>query len=185
MMKKMLIFVTVLAIASAASAATMTIQVSGGGSTVFETGVAVTLEVIPSGFADTEVGGGELGQMIINAITDSGNGSAVPGTVNAQFDAAKDKGAAGTLPNLITGISGAVDATEYDGSDDLNNGLVAYNFVYTPGTTLSGTIDLSGLTTFNCFGDPVAVSGVGLTYTPEPITIALLGLGGLFLRRRK
>jgi len=34
-------------------------------------------------------------------------------------------------------------------------------------------------------GDGVVFDSVTVTFIPEPITVALLGLGGLFLRRRK
>jgi hypothetical protein len=69
-----------------------------------------------------------------------------------------------------------------------NNGTIGLNVTgdwltatFTVPGGASGKLDLSfSGTMFN-----EAVEGKSLTIIPEPMTVALLGLGGLFLRRRK
>ena len=184
-MKKLLVLVLALALASTAYAG-LSYQLNGGGTSVAQNS-SVTIEVV----ADAIVSSFTIGGV---TMTGSGTIGAV-GTLNAKFDAMP---LAGTLKNGATSniyifdLGGGTQA----GSPKPAAGEVIYSFSLGTGAA-GGTItidDFSGtnpfpppptpkLTQLNLVNDNPAA--LVLTIIPEPVTIALLGLGGLFLRRRK
>ena len=185
-MKKMLVFMMVLAVASAAYAGTITVTATPD-KAEYNYGEAITIELITSGCGYPGPFAGELSSMIIEGITDTGGGSAdAVGNLHVNFDVVNVNGdlvnAGGVLIDDITG-AGDLDP------GPIPNGVSAYTFDFTTGSS-DGTfaIDLSGITVNDCFGGgttTLSVVPLGYTVVPEPMTIALLGLGGLFLRRRR
>ena len=93
------------------------------------------------------------------------------------------------IPMAEGAVSGSVTMTDTGGG---TGGTLSYSFTDTAGTTTGGyalvrqpgstgdawftILDQSGIN---------SIDYVKCTNVPEPITIALLGLGGLFLRKRK
>jgi hypothetical protein len=201
-MKKVLVLLMIFGLASMASAATMSIQINAGDVAVYTGSEQITIELVAAGFAQGTYGAGELGQMTIDNIkstlvsgSDVGDGIDLgaplhnaQATLHPNFDQINIAGTYdATVGNMIKTISGAASATAFDGSDDVPNGVV-YEFELVLGSQAGTyTISLDNLKTFDLFGGPVAVTGgtLDITIVPEPMTIALLGLGGLFLRRRK
>lgn len=85
---------------------------------------------------------------------------------------------------LITDIGAGVPMGDMDG---IPNGSAAYSFTLNVGGPAVYVIDLLGVEVFGTFGPPALPTTVeALTvYVPEPGTLALLGLGGLLLRKRR
>lgn len=200
-MKKFVTLLVVLGLASTASAGLITIQIEPTDVAVYTGGEQITIELISSGFAQGTYGAGELGQMAIDAIKiTSGGGAAVDlgaplhnitGGMSPAFDTVANQGTYSALADtLATAVAGA--ATAFNGipsaGDDVPNGTAAQYFelvlTTTPGTY---TITLVNLTTADLFSGAITstYTPLAITVIPEPMTIALLGLGGLFLRRRK
>jgi hypothetical protein len=165
-MKKLLILMLVLGLASAASAA----HSLGGATTVAQTGTAVVTIIADSTATTTSVvedlsaalGGAHAIISVVKTANAGEQGSVVqfPGTDYAWTVEAKDS----TEPfdSVQTGIQFNVTISGANFSVDDTFDIVLYDEAYT------STLD-----------------SVTITVTPEPMTIALLGLGGLFLRRRK
>jgi hypothetical protein len=195
-MKKVLVLVLVLAMATAANAVTVDIEGS-------KTGVLAGETITVSMSADTAA---DSYAISLGATTTStaGDATAAIGTLNTGFDNINN---AGTLRNGMTNYNGAryILIDRINGSVLLESPSVAaeatlYSFELTipTGAVESDTFTIYAATGFGVFSPPPAgyahqVSGstpgttnnLVLTVIPEPMTIALLGLGGLFLRRRK
>ncbi len=162
MMKKLLVLMLVLGMASLASAG-LSIRISG------EPGAGEQFSVILSGLV-SDLGGGEIAGAIETAIAADDHGVIKPtvglGSTTDSF------GAFGTYDFSI-GVGNDVTGWTSDGD--------WVEVVFTAG--LAGTsyeFALQDGTFSHVYG-----SEIGVTVTPEPMTMVLLGLGGLFLRRRK
>ena len=192
-MKKLLVLVLVLAISSIATAATIDVVILDGpehgdfeGIPSYQPSDWIVIGVIPDGFSQNPPMD-DIGRMKIAQVTGTGGEAANP-VLTAYFD---DLGEPGTVVNsagtLITGVDGSVAL----GSPAPPNGDPLYTFEFhvpdEPYSTII-VIDLDGLELTMPFGDPLSFTYGGpieIHVSPEPMTIALLGLGGLFLRRRK
>ena len=207
-MKKLLIFMLVLGLASLAQAGLVSFTVGGETEIVGTAGSTYTIEVIaPSynSFGITELMAAE----VLNVNTDNQGTSwyaseAVSGTIAA-------------LPTIGVGMTlseaGYLEDkgilfdwfSEYS-TAGVTAGTVLASFSYTIDSGWGGTaywvaplapgveyLDefndtyYGGASTSSLFigGDPVATPIGGLHIIPEPMTVLLLGLGGLLMRRRK
>jgi hypothetical protein len=172
-MKKLLILMLVLGIASAVQATTMTVTLSTSDAHLdVPAGTVITINMT----ADQTVKSWET----LN-ITASGTNTATGGSWQVGNPAVSDDGteSAGQITGAYMGAEAGYEYTA---------GTVLYQF--------TGTINEDGtfgMANVSCI-DPaipfppvfydIALQGLDVT-VPEPMTILLLGLGGLFLRRRR
>ncbi len=184
-MKKLFVLVLVLAISSMATAASVDIVVVVP-QVEYHPSDTITIALVATGFGSGALDG--VGQLTIGSATTSNGGTAASPDLHTKL---KDVYQLGTVVNsdgvLITNVSGSLALTDYVGIDAGNLWWFEFHVPDAEYSTII-SIDLTNLYVDNKFGS-------GLTYTyggaleihvvPEPITIALLGLGGLFLRRRK
>jgi hypothetical protein len=184
-MKKLLVLMLVLGMATAASAATITLreQSSGLSSYEYTPGETVTIEVVSGGL--TGSGASRIGRLAMSLDTDSDEAdSSSAGTLHATLsnNLGWNNGSPAPHPDLITGIVGEAAVGQGVGN------VVLYTFDVQVDSMATDTITIGANITLlkNPFGGDLTVDSVtDLVMTPEPMTIALLGLGGLFLRRRR
>ena len=182
-MKKLLVLMLVLGMASLANATMLTFSLDGGGTDV-QPNTSITINVTADvGAQSFELGGITIAGDFSNLAT---------GSVHAGFDLAHSDGLLddGSPSNVwIRQVGGTVNAT--GGSPDVAAGQILYSFTMTSGAA-GNTITIDALAFM--LPPPVYVqlnthdvdpAALALNIVPEPMTIALLGLGGLFLRRRK
>ena len=166
-MKKLLVFVLVLGFASAANA--VLIQVDGvGGETVSDVQQNATITVV------SEDSMNWLGYLIIE---EGGKGTLSNPAATAL---AGDPALSGATPYTETGWGTGYELT------------VAASASFPVGTGTQFSFDYGGMlgdtARISLFVDPefvVPAASVALNVIPEPMTIVFLGLGVLFLRRRK
>ena len=184
-MKKLLALVLVFAMASWASAGLLTVVGDGTAGTIdVDPGQIVTITIVGTGWglagpADS------LSVLTIGAIT--GEGTASDPALHAELS---NLPSVGTLVNdgviMISNIQGGTVMGDMDG---IPNGSAAYTFTLDVGTVVGAyMIDLTGATVAGAFSPaplPLEIGALEVNVVPEPMTIALLGLGGLFLRRRR
>ena len=163
-MKKLLILMLVLGMASMASAALSV----GGATTVGDGGTAVI--TVSSDNTDpwtayvddsTWASGGAIVSVVATAAAGQEAGITLQSNGYAYRFQTLDTSPA-TTPNVSSGIQWNV--TVDDGGLDIDDTFTVYFYENDYSATWGS---------------------VTMTVTPEPMTIALLGLGGLFLRRRK
>jgi len=121
----------------------------------------------------------------IDWITDNAaGGTAAPGSLNVKFVTAPNVGSSGSAYEMpagdLVGVYGAYDPPNYATG-------ILYTYYYTL-PSIQQTVVISpvaGNTNSITYGTGSAdVPSTSIVMTPEPMTIALLGLGGLFLRRK-
>jgi len=196
-MRKLLVLLVVLAIAPIASAA----QVwslsgnSGPGAMDVLAGDVIVATLDLSG-GDTSIG------LNIGAITDQGAGGSMDDSdINAGFTTGRETGMTETefqaKYSMASGI--AASAAIWLAGTDTGGGTYSSDIITLDYTVSSTAVNGSTVTikavpfaaigilssTININGSDVAMCDLVLNVVPEPITIALLGLGGLFLRHRK
>jgi hypothetical protein len=188
-MKKLLILAIVVSVASMASASI--VLVASNPTPIKGETITMTIKTDASEAVSTfQVG-------IIR--DDVSGGLAATGTLHSGFTQNTDVGYRGDVLGLgddagdIGYMSGAVNPPAYI----TGTSVVLYTYTYTVSpSALPGVInftipDTSGSPYFFTSqvglypSATVGISGTSVTVIPEPATIALLGLGGLLLRRRK
>jgi len=186
-MKKLLVLIAVLVFSTAAMAGTVSVVVEQPGDGEYNPSDIVKIDLVANGYPAGP--GTAVGKLVIDAITAPEGGTAeAVGTLHPAL--AVGIVDAGDLVNangdLITGILGGVQL----GGATVPDGATLYSFEFhvpdLPYSTII-TIDIRGLAISNAFNQPLVadVLPAEIHIVPEPMTIALLGLGGLFLRRRK
>jgi len=181
-MKKLLVLVLVLGMASLANATTVTLSISGP--TSLGLGETGTYTISKSGMDALGVD--------VDIIADYGtqpydidNGAYLPSNADPAVSGVG-----------INGASGNYEIWVMDDIDGLDLGTDIGTFDWTAPSVAPGgdnivTLSLINNSVINLSwevvgidnADVVATEGIEVT-VPEPITLALLGLGGLFIRRR-
>jgi len=165
-MRKMLVLILVLGLTSAANA--MLITVDGQEGDAFDVDITSTITVVSEdasswlGYIIVEEGGaGSLeNTVILNAAGDSG-------AATAYAEAGWGTGYELTAAMSPTGVPVLAAGSQF-----------SFDYIGTVGDTA----------TISLFVDPeftTPVASVNVTVVPEPMTVVLLGLGALFLRRRR
>ena len=165
-MRKMLVLILVLGLASAANA--MLIKVDDQAGDSFEVDVMTTITVV------SEDSSSWLGYIIV----EEGGAGVLENAV--KLDAAGDLGVASAYAEAGWGTGFELSASTSPGGVPAVAAGSQFSFDYVGSVGDTARISL--------FVDPefdVPAALVDVTVVPEPMTILLLGLGGLFLRRRR
>ena len=179
-MKKLLILMLVLGLVSTAGAATLRLEYNTS-STAPASVLGTTIQV--DMLADVSLSG--ISKVDFGEGTSTGTLSLGDWQVGTQAQAGED----GTLTgnDIIDAF-----ASQSGGNWAANTVLYSFDYAVAAGAAGGGTVQMmmsaaaqdratAGLATY-FYGTNLSLSP--LTILPEPMTIALLGLGGLFLRRR-
>jgi len=165
-MKKLMVLILVLTLTSAANA--LLIQVDGQVGGTFDVQGNATISVVSEDALNW------LGYLII----EDGGFGVLSNPVGTAL--AGDPALAGAIPYAEAGWGDGYEITVAASASFPVGVGTQFSFDYT------GT--LGDTATISLFVDPefsVPVASVGVNVVPEPMTILLIGLGGLFLRRRR
>lgn len=177
-MKKLLVLALVLSMATLASAGLTIIGMPTGDILVGDT---VTLSVYTDAVISAGVGEWNGWGLVTETAlgTISGGVSSIPAVSGLAIYDGVLAGAGFTPPEGTEGVSGAILAS---GEVPIPAGTIFDTITFT--ATAVGTANVTLLLTqdYETIGSQDA--GAITIITPEPITMTLLGLGGLFLRRR-
>jgi len=167
-MKKIIALCLLLAVSVSFGAVSWTIEVNGSG---WDGMSSINLgDVVTVGFMDDAALNGGFTNFVANVSNGAYNAGSLAWTQSPMFASNFSAAAAGTGFNVnITATMGfGVAAGE------------KFSFAF--------TADQMGLTTISssgAYGTGVLPADVTMNVVPEPMTMALLGLGGLFIRRRR
>ena len=180
-MKKLFVLVLVLAISTMATAASVTLKVADNDAQdSYNPSDTITIELIGDFY---------VGFLGISNLYDSSSGTASSPDLHALFTLTDDPGdPINSGGELIRAVAGAISGASIE--DGVPIGEVIWTFEYhVP------DVEYSTIITFTANGFEAAdawymdttttMPALEIHVVPEPMTIALLGLGGLFLRRRK
>lgn len=165
-MRKLLVLFLVLGLTSAANALLITVDGQEGES--FEVDLTTTITVV------SEDASSWLGYIIV----EEGGAGSLENTVI--LDAAGDIGAAAAYTELGWGTGYEISASMGPAGNPAIAAGSQFSFDYVGAVGDTATISL--------FVDPeytTPVASVNVTVVPEPMTVLLLSLGALFLRRRR
>lgn len=165
-MRKLLVLFLVLGLTSAANALLITVDGQEGES--FEVDLTTTITVV------SEDASSWLGYIIV----EEGGAGSLENTVI--LDAAGDLGAAAAYTELGWGTGYEISASMGPAGNPAIAAGSQFSFDYVGAVGDTATISL--------FVDPeytTPVASVNVTVVPEPMTVLLLSLGALFLRRRR
>ena len=178
-MKKLLILMLVLGLVSTAGAATLRLEYSGSSTAPASVlGTTISVDML----CDVQLTG--INKVDFGEGTSTGTLSLGDWQVLTQGQANED----GTLTS-----NDIIDAFASQSGGAWSADTVLYSFDYAVGASGGGTVQMmmsagdndsavDGMTVYS-YGTSLSLSD--LTILPEPMTIALLGLGGSFLRRRR
>ena len=196
MNKIMALTITFLVIAGSLVAGYVEIRVAGSDAATYLASAndVLTIEVKVYGFSDQLID--TLGAMSFD-VSEQLNGSAVAGVASDNLVRyGFDNSNAGSLENLDGILIRGANMSSFAvwANVDYNNRVLAYSFDYKVGDVEDSSVVISlakqgsGLAMFrDTMGNDISagVDVSSLTIVPEPLSIALLGLGGLFIRRTK
>ena len=177
-MKRLLILMLVLGMATAASAFTITYEYrdSGGVTPISVVNLALpnfTLAVIGT-YTAGESGGVRLYDQFENIGAGSDHADFTGGTMYLP--------AAGSVPPAFLGAYlPTYDGYDFNWGSGSTGQTGALMFLFDLTASAEGTVNISTYETDYW----TVIETASIEVVPEPMTIALLGLGGLFLRRRK
>jgi hypothetical protein len=179
MMKKLLILMLVFALASIVSAATITYEFRAADGvtpiSVVDVSISTSFTFAIEGTYENENGT----ERVYENDSASVNGIAQMSSSHVKADMGSAAGSFGDLPG---GYDTTWDGYTVDWGDTgaKSGDIMVFDLSIIGGAT-SGTVTLE----FYDSDYETVLHTQSINVTPEPMTVALLGLGGLFLRRRK
>jgi hypothetical protein len=184
-MKKLLVLLMVLGLATSAQAA-LSLQINGS-DVPTEMTVSVSTNIVIQVYSSTAtpwygwIEGADVGYTSNDTSYQFTKGEFVEGTVTYPTNQKYV-----TVYSIAGDLGRAIAETDYKAWKLMSDGLTV---VPSAGTQYDVTFHCkaTGDAVINLFGTNYVdvIDSIIIHQTPEPITMALLGLGGLFLRRRK